>query len=182
MQLNTRITPKVDLLAGTITIEEFTEPPAPFGEIIARHAIHVVNTRDKAVRDALICLGWTPPRELAPTPAALDPDARLRTRAHDPGTSVAAAERAALFAGKHSERILAAMARHEVMTARTIADATGLTVVQVCRRLPELKRAGRIKAQQVQTAQGPEDLEIDGFTAWRLAGRIRTVALATGSC
>lgn len=83
-------------------------------------------------------------------------------RAHDPLTSVMAAERAHEFAGSHCDRIQAALARHECMTAAEIARATGLTVVQVDRRLPELERGGVAAVVQLNG----QDLIRGGFRVW----------------
>lgn len=82
-------------------------------------------------------------------------------RAHDPLSSVLAAERAPLFAGKHCDRILAAL-RGRPSTAHEIQAATGLTVVQIDRRLPDLAKAG--KARVVQC--GGEDLMRGGARVW----------------
>lgn len=82
-------------------------------------------------------------------------------RAHDPISSVLAAERAPLFAGKHCDRILAAL-RGQPSTAHEIEQATGLTVVQVDRRLPELLRYGKARVVQV----GGEDLMRGGARVW----------------
>lgn len=86
-------------------------------------------------------------------------------RAHDPLTSVMAAERAQEFAGSHCDRIKAALTRHDCMTAAEIARATGLTVVQVDRRLPELERSGIASVVQFQG----EDLIRGSYRVWELA-------------
>lgn len=65
MNITTTITPKVDLANERIILEEVESTPdfwAP-GGTYQRHVVHVVNLRDKATRDALICLGWRPPEE-----------------------------------------------------------------------------------------------------------------------
>lgn len=69
-------------------------------------------------------------------------------RASDPLSSVLAAERAIKFAGNHCDRILAALKAAGQATPHELEDITGLTVVQIDRRLPDLKKAG--KAQVVQ--------------------------------
>lgn len=110
-----------------------------------------------------------------------DGDLKYRARASDPGTSLAAAESSALFAGAHKDRILVALNRFGYCTAHEIAQVTGLTVVQVDRRLPELKRDCLIK---VATLAG-EDVVRDGFRVWVsekfLAVRQQTVAMPTSA-
>lgn len=82
-------------------------------------------------------------------------------RAHDPLSSVLAAERAPKFAGGHCARILAALDGQQA-TAHELQKATGLTVVQIDRRLPELSRYG--KARVVQ--RGGFDLMRGGARVW----------------
>lgn len=67
-----------------------------------------------------------------------------RARATDPLTSHAAALRSERFAGSHCDRILAALNRGPA-TAHELTDRTGLTVVQIDRRLPDLANAGRAR-------------------------------------
>jgi hypothetical protein len=88
--------------------------------------------------------------------------AHQRARATDPETSHAAAARAGLFAKGHASRILAALHELGSATAHEIAAATGLTVVQIDRRLPELERAG--KARVLTMAAHP--LVRDGYRVW----------------
>lgn len=83
-------------------------------------------------------------------------------RATDPHTSHKAAERAKVFAPSHAQRIEWAMQLHGDLTAEEIAYWSGLTVVQVCRRLPE---ASRFK---VVTKDG-QPVERDGFRVWSIA-------------
>ena len=66
------------------------------------------------------------------------------------------------FAGGHCERILAALANGRQATPHELQEDTGLTVVQIDRRLPELQRAG--KARVVQMAG--EDLTRGGARVW----------------
>lgn len=80
-----------------------------------------------------------------------------RARRRDPSTSHKAAAKAKVFATSHAMRIHAALLEGN-LTANEIAAVTGLTVVQICRRLPEI--AG-IK---------PLDIERDGFRVWSLVG------------
>jgi predicted ArsR family transcriptional regulator len=74
--------------------------------------------------------------------ALTDFDPHSHARADDPATSHAAAESAALFVGKHCDRILACLRRCGALTKDEIADRTGLTPVQVDRRLPDLQERG----------------------------------------
>lgn len=85
-------------------------------------------------------------------------------RASDPITSVIAAEKSALFSGKQKERIMAAFPLASSMTAKDISLATGLSVEQVCRRLPELQIQGVLSV--VKDASG-DDLMIDGYRVWK---------------
>ena len=82
-------------------------------------------------------------------------------RAHDPLTSVMAAEAASAFSGPHCERILLAL-KQGAGTAQELMDRTGLTVVQIDRRLPELFRNGKARVVQVDG----QDLISDGFRVW----------------
>jgi hypothetical protein len=64
-----------------------------------------------------------------------------RARRSDPATSHQAAARASHFSESHAGRIhVALMAGPQ--TAHELAERTGLTVVQIDRRLPELQRMG----------------------------------------
>lgn len=87
-----------------------------------------------------------------------------RVRAHDPITSVVAAEKSLRFAGTHREQIVAALKELHNATAHEISRATGLTVVQVDRRLPELARDGIAKTIVVNGC----DLTRDGYRIWTL--------------
>jgi hypothetical protein len=81
-----------------------------------------------------------------------------RARRTDPETSHKAAARAACFVGPHYMRILTALRIHP-MTAKEIAEHTGLTVVQICRRLPEMPGACVVQ-------QGGVALEREGMRVW----------------
>lgn len=85
-------------------------------------------------------------------------------RAHDPISSVMAAERTPQFASGHCARILAALAKGQA-TPHEMQKSTGLTVVQIDRRLPELQKAG--KARVVR--QCGEDLMRGGARVWEAA-------------
>ena len=86
-------------------------------------------------------------------------------RRTDPATSHAAAARAVDFADTQAGRIHMALIAGGPMTAAEIGTATGLTVVQVDRRLPDLKRAGL--AEVVTT--GGVAAQRDGYRVWRVA-------------
>lgn len=86
-------------------------------------------------------------------------DARLRVRAHDPLSSVLAAEASLQFSGAHSSRILAALDRVGSATAHELTQHTGLTVVQIDRRASELIRSKRVDVLQMNG----EDVLRDGF-------------------
>lgn len=66
-------------------------------------------------------------------------DAHSHARADDPATSHTAAEMAVQFVGKHCDRIWSALLVHGPMTKDEIAERTGLSPVQVDRRLPDLR-------------------------------------------
>jgi predicted transcriptional regulator len=85
-----------------------------------------------------------------------------RARRTDPETSHAAAANADLFAGKHADRILAALREMGTGTAHEIAVATGLSVVQVDRRRKEMETAGLITVLR----QGGKLFTRDGFMVW----------------
>lgn len=72
---------------------------------------------------------------------------RPLARRTDPKPSHAAAVKAAEFAGSHAERILAALRTHGPRTAHELEHLIGLTVVQIDRRVAELRRQGRLQAQ-----------------------------------
>lgn len=76
----------------------------------------------------------------APVREARPPMARRR----DPMTSHVAASRAQVFAGSHADRILAALKLHGPRTAHELEHLIGLTVVQIDRRVAELRRIGRL--------------------------------------
>ena len=82
-------------------------------------------------------------------------------RAHDPLTSVIAAERSSSFSGGHCDRILAAL-NGGPATAHELQHFTGLTVVQIDRRLPELFRNGKARVQQLDGS----DVTRGGFRVW----------------
>jgi len=68
----------------------------------------------------------------------------IRHRRNDPQTSVNAARSAERFATTHQGRIYDALALGP-LSAKEIADRTGLTVVQVDRRTHEMEKQGLIE-------------------------------------
>lgn len=81
-----------------------------------------------------------------------------KARRSDPSTSHAAAKAAKRFQASHAGRILEALRVHP-MTAQEISDHTGLSVVQICRRLPEIAEARVV-------TQGGQALERGGMRVW----------------
>ena len=82
-------------------------------------------------------------------------------RARDPLSSVMAAEAATKFASGHCATILEALTGKQA-TVHDLSELTGLEVVQIARRLPRLKAAG--KARVVQ--RGGVDLMRGGARVW----------------
>lgn len=82
-------------------------------------------------------------------------------RAHDPLSSLLAAERTPQFASGHCASILLALAKGPA-TAHELQARTGLTVVQIDRRLPDLQKAGRARVVQV----GDQDLMRGNARVW----------------
>lgn len=85
-----------------------------------------------------------------------------RARRRDPATSQAAARNADKFASSHAGRILAALKAHGPKTAHEL-HTTGLTVVQVDRRLPELSKLGLAKVVKLDDGA---DMVRGGFRVW----------------
>jgi hypothetical protein len=85
-----------------------------------------------------------------------------RARNTDPATSHAAADRAVKFAGTHAERILAALKAVGTGTPVSISEKTGLTIVQIDRRLHELEKKGLIRVVRMFG----HDLIIGGYRCW----------------
>lgn len=85
-----------------------------------------------------------------------------RARRHDPATSHAAAERASRFSESHAGRIhVALMAGPQ--TAHELARRLGMSIEQVCRRLPDLQRAG----MAVVAVCDGRVVTRDGFRVWQ---------------
>lgn len=90
-----------------------------------------------------------------------------RARNTDPATSHEAAAESHAFDESHKTRIMAAIRELASLrpigaTAHDIATLSGLTVVQIDRRLTELERAGRIKCLK----ENGKELEREGFRIW----------------
>lgn len=89
-------------------------------------------------------------------------EVKYRVRAHDPITSVEAAEESLKFSKTQAGRILGALRDLGTAGAGELAVATGMTVVQVDRRLPDLKRAELAHVLQLNG----EDVRRDGYRVW----------------
>lgn len=89
-------------------------------------------------------------------------DFTQRARRSDPATSKQAAVNADKFAGSHAGRILAALKAHGPKTAHEL-HTTGLTVVQIDRRLPELSKLGLAKVVKLDDGA---DMVRGGFRVW----------------
>lgn len=80
-----------------------------------------------------------------------------RARATDPATSHMAADRSHKFSEGHATKILRAIKHMPRQTAAYYSQMTGLTVVQIDRRLPEMERKGLIRTTGAVH---------NGFRAW----------------
>lgn len=85
-----------------------------------------------------------------------------RARRRDPATSQAAARNAEKFASSHAGRILAALKAQGPKTAHEL-HTTGLTVVQIDRRLPELSKLGLVRVVKLDDGA---DMVRGGFRVW----------------
>lgn len=90
----------------------------------------------------------------------LDDIQPARARRTDPQTSHDAAKAAEKFATTHMGRILSALKAHGPSTPRELECHTGLTVVQLCRRLPEMQRQGYAE---------PTGEILGGYRVWKAA-------------
>ena len=88
---------------------------------------------------------------------------RPRARRTDPETSHAAARRAKHFADSHAGRILLALQLHGPSSARRLEQLIGLTLVQIDRRVSELRGMKLIRAQQDALGRVIQD---SGCTVW----------------
>lgn len=84
-------------------------------------------------------------------------------RRTDPGTSQAAAKNAQRFAASHAGRILQALKTHGPRSAHELEQLVGLSVVQIDRRLPDLKVA---KLARVQCLDDGADVVRSGCRVW----------------
>lgn len=80
-----------------------------------------------------------------------------RARATDPATSHMAADRSRHFSEGHAAKILRAIKHVPGQTAAYYSQMTGLAVVQIDRRLPEMERKGLIRTTGAI---------YNGFRAW----------------
>lgn len=85
-----------------------------------------------------------------------------RARKGDPITSHQAAANAERFAASHAGRILSALEELGTATAAELAQATGLSVVQVDRRRKEMETAGQV----YMLRQDGRLFTRDGFMVW----------------
>lgn len=86
-------------------------------------------------------------------------------RASDPITSHEAAAQAKELQARHHRLILAALEQHGASGKDRLAAITGMSGVQIARRLPELLKAGRVRltGREVRSDSGRNERE------WRLA-------------
>lgn len=85
-----------------------------------------------------------------------------RARRTEPETSKTAAVNSERFAASHAGRILEAL-KEGPRTAHGLAAMTGLSVVQVDRRLPELARGG---LAAVMTDELGHAVVVGGYRVW----------------
>lgn len=138
-------------------------------DVSTQHWRKVIHAEEEMIRQGLIKLGWTPPparRDAAGKVIDATPPA-VRARLFDPFASKAAAAAASEFAGNHKERILSALEHYE-LSSHQIAVRSGLTVVQVDRRMHELRASGRVEL----VMDGAEPLDRHGYRVWRRVGSI----------
>lgn len=91
------------------------------------------------------------------------------SRSSDPRSSYQAAHAVKEGAAAHRERIVACLLEYGPQTAKEIGARLGLTNVQVCRRLPELR-----KKRKARTTDKPRDRQ-QVWTATAQALRKREV-------
>lgn len=75
-------------------------------------------------------------------------NAQHLVRASDPLSSVLAADQSTKFSGGQCARILACLHARGQSTPHEMQADTGLTVVQIDRRLPDLAKAGKARVVQ----------------------------------
>lgn len=83
-------------------------------------------------------------------------------RSTDPLSSFLAAQQAEKFKPTHADRILFALLKDGPATAHRLEALTGLTVVQIDRRLIEMQRDKLIRVVQA----GGTDLIVGGYRCW----------------
>lgn len=84
-------------------------------------------------------------------------------RRTDPGTSRDAARNAERFASTQAGKVLAALTLHGPRSAHELEQLIGLSVVQIDRRLPDLKAAGLARVAKLDDGA---DKTLDGFRVW----------------
>jgi DNA-binding transcriptional ArsR family regulator len=87
----------------------------------------------------------------------------VRARRTDPSTSKTAAKNAERFAASHAGRILEEL-RKGPRTAAGLSAMTGVTLVQIDRRLPEMEEAGLVET--LDDGQGGA-VSIGGYRIWK---------------
>ncbi len=98
---------------------------------------------------------------------ALDFNPERAARRNDPETSKAAARHASKFSESHAGRILLALQQHGPRTPKELEQLIGLSVVQIDRRLPDLKSA---KLAEVVKLDDGADAVRQGCRVWRAVG------------
>lgn len=88
-------------------------------------------------------------------------------RRDDPETSKTAGRKASKFVSGHYRHILNALEGFN-LTAKEIGEETGLTSVQIARRIPELRSAGFVDG----VLEDGEILKREGCQVWRLVKTI----------
>ncbi len=97
------------------------------------------------------------------TQLAIDFEPAHAARRRDPETSHTAARNAEHFAGTHAGRILTALKTHGPRNAHDLEALVGLSVVQIDRRLPDLKKA---KLARVAKLDDGADQIKNGARVW----------------
>lgn len=79
----------------------------------------------------------------------------VRSRRADPATSQVSADLVREFEGEHFAKILKSLRFEGPQTIHELAVATGMTAVQIARRLPELEDAARVQVRKGVTRNSP---------------------------
>lgn len=98
-----------------------------------------------------------------------DIQAVRRARRTDPSTSKVAAQNSKRFSASHAGRIFEAL-KEGPRTAAGLSAMTGLSVEQVCRRLPELRTAHL--AEPIYKNEEFE-LVVNGYRVWKLCKTVQ---------